>query len=79
MRLSYAVTAVQLLAVRLVAANLFDSPSLPDINIDPTIEPLEALAILQQHAYDTLVQRDRVSKRDSDGCSLATATKRQDW
>lgn len=79
MRISHAVAAVQLLTTRLVAAAPLDSPSFLDINIDPAVEPLEALALLQQHAFNTLEERDRVSKRDSNGCSLATAAKRKDW
>jgi tyrosinase len=79
MRIFHAVAAVQLLAARLVAAAPLDSTSFLDINIDPAAEPLEALAQLQQHAYNTLEQRDRASKRDSNGCSLATAAERKDW
>jgi tyrosinase len=79
MRLFHAVSAVQLLAAGFVAAAPLDSASTPVIDIDPTVDPLEALAQLQQHAYDTLEQSDTVSKRAPKGCSLATATTRKDW
>lgn len=74
-----AVTVVQLLASHLVAAVPLESPATPAINIDPAVSPLEALAQLQQYAYKTLEQRDDVSKRAPEGCSLATATIRKDW
>jgi tyrosinase len=80
MRLFRAVTAVQLLAARLVAAVPLDPPSTLAIDIDPTVSPLEALVQLQQHAYNTLEQRDTTSsKRAPKGCSLATTTIRRDW
>lgn len=79
MRLFHAVSAVQLLAAGLVAAAPLDSTSAPVIDIDPTVDPLEALAQLQQHAYDTLERSDAVSKRAPRGCSLATTTIRKDW
>lgn len=79
MRLFHAVSSVQLLAVHLVAAVPLKSLSTPAIDIDPTVDPLEALAQLQQHAYDTLEQSDGVSKRAPKGCSLATKTIRRDW
>ncbi|KAI4616681.1 hypothetical protein J4E80_005956 [Alternaria sp. BMP 0032] len=79
MRLLQAVTAVQLLAVSLVAAVPFDSPSTPVIDIDPAVDPLEALAQLQQSAYETLEQNESVSKRTPKGCSLAKTTIRRDW
>jgi tyrosinase len=79
MRLLHAVTAVQLLAARLVAAVSRDSLSTPAIDIDPAIDPLEALAQLQQHTYDTLQQSVGVSKRATKRCSLATTTIRRDW
>lgn len=79
MRLLQAVTAVQLLAVSLVAAVPFDSPSTPVIDIDPAVDPLEALAQLQQSAYETLEQNESVSKRAPKGCSLAKTTIRRDW
>jgi tyrosinase len=79
MRLFHAITAVQLLGTRLVAAIPVDSPSTPVIDIDPAVDPLEALAQLQQYAYDKLEQSDDVSKRAPQGCSLATATIRRDW
>ena len=79
MRLFHALASCQLLATGLVAAVPLDSQPASTINIDPTVEPLEALAQLQQHAYETLRQRESVSKRDSTGCSLATATIRKGW
>jgi tyrosinase len=79
MRLFHAVSAVQLLAAGFVATAPLDSASTLVIDIDPTVDPLEALAQLQQHAYDTLEQSDTVSKRAAKGCSLATATIRKDW
>ncbi|EMD95855.1 hypothetical protein COCC4DRAFT_124481 [Bipolaris maydis ATCC 48331] len=79
MRLFHALASCQLLATRLVAAVPLDSQPASTINIDPTVGPLEALAQLQQHAYETLKQRESVSKRDSKGCSLATATIRKGW
>jgi len=79
MRLFHAVTVVQLLAAQLVAAALFDSPSVQPIYIDPTVESLEALAQLQRHAFDTISQRDHVSKRELDGCTWETASIRRDW
>jgi tyrosinase len=79
MRLFQLVTAVQLLAAPLVAAIPLDSSSTLPIDIDPAVDPLEALAQLQQHAYDTLEQSDAVSKRAPKGCSLATTTIRRDW
>ena len=77
MRLSHAVAVVQLLALRLVAAVPFDSTTV--IDIDPAIDPLEALAQLQQHTYEALEQNDALSKRASNGCSLATTSIRTDW
>jgi tyrosinase len=77
MRLFHAVAVVQLLAVRLVAAVPFDST--PVIDIDPAADPLEALAQLQQHTYETLEKNDAMSKRAPEGCSLATTTIRRDW
>jgi tyrosinase len=79
MRLFHAVTAVQLLAARLVAAVPLDSPSTPAIDIDPTVDPLEALAQLQQHTYDTLEQSESVQKRAPKGCSLTSTATRRDW
>jgi hypothetical protein len=79
MRLFHAITAVQLLAARLVVAVPLDSPSTPAIDIDPSIDPLDALAQLQQHAYDTLEQDEVVSKRAPKGCSLANTSIRRDW
>lgn len=79
MHLSRVVTAVQLLAVRLVAAVPLNSSATPAIDIDPAVDPLEALAQLQQHAYNTLEQNDGISKRAPKGCSLATTTIRRDW
>jgi tyrosinase len=79
MRLFHAITAVQLLAARLVAAVPLDSTSTPTIDIDPSIDPLDALAQLQQHAYDTLEQNEVVSKRAPNGCSLANTSIRRDW
>jgi tyrosinase len=79
MRLFHAVTAVQLLAARLVAAVPLDSPSTPVIDIDPAVDPLQALAQLQQHTHDALEQSESVLKRAPKGCSLATTTMRRDW
>jgi tyrosinase len=79
MRLFQVITVVQILATGLVTAVPVDSPSTPAIDIDPTVDPLEALAQLQQYAYETLEQSDVVSKRAPQGCSLATATIRRDW
>jgi tyrosinase len=79
MRLFHAVTAVQLLAARLVAAVPLDSPSTPVIDIDPAIDPLQALAQLQQHTHDALEQGESVLKRAPKGCSLATTAVRRDW
>lgn len=79
MRLFHALASYHLLATSLVAAVPLDSQPASTINIDPTIAPLEALAQLQQHAYETLKQRESISKRDSKGCSLATATIRKGW
>jgi tyrosinase len=79
MRLFRAVATVHLLSAHLVAASPSDIPSTPVIDIDSTINPLEALAQLQQHTYVTLEQSENVSKRTSEGCSLATATVRRDW
>jgi tyrosinase len=79
MRLFHALTVLQLLSVRLVAAVPLDSPSTPVIDVDPTVDPLEALAQLQQSAYETLKQNEAISKRAPKGCSLATTTVRRDW
>ncbi len=79
MRLFHALTVLQLLSVRLVAAVPLDSSSTPVIDIDPAVDPLEALAQLQQSAYDALEQNESVSKRAPKGCSLATTTIRRDW
>jgi tyrosinase len=70
---------LQLLSVRLVAAVPLDSPSTPVIDIDPAVDPLEALAQLQQSAYDALEKNESVSRRAPKGCSLATTTIRRDW
>lgn len=77
MRLLHILVFFQLLAIRLGAVAL-DLPSVSNIDIDPSIDPVQALAQLQQHAYQALERRDGISKR-AKGCSLATATKRQDW
>ena len=77
MRLFHAVTAVQLLTARLVTAVPVDST--PSIDIDPAVDPLDALAQLQQHAFDKLEQTEQKSKRSPKGCSLLTATVRRDW
>jgi tyrosinase len=79
MRLFHALVAVQLLTVRLATAIGLGSTSIPAIEIDPAIGPLEALAQLQQHTYSTLELNKGVSKRAPNGCSLATATIRRDW
>jgi hypothetical protein len=79
MRLFHAATAAQLMAARLVNAITLNSPFIPTIDIDSMVEPLEALAQLQQHTYNTLEQNDGAPKRASIGCSLATATVRRDW
>ena len=79
MRLFHAVTAVQVLAASVVVAAPFDSPSTPVIDIDPAVDPLEALAHLQQHTYDTLEQGESLLKRAPKGCSLAKTTIRRDW
>ena len=79
MRLFHAVTAVQVLAARLVVATPLDSPSTPVIDIDPAVDPLEALAQLQQHAYETLEQTESLQRRAPKGCSLAKTTIRRDW
>lgn len=75
MRLFHAVTAVQLLAARLATAVPVDSTP----SIDPAADPLDALAQLQQHAYDKLEQNEQNTKRAPQGCSLATASVRKDW
>ena len=79
MRLFQAVTAVQLIAAQLVAAVPVDSA--PNVDIDPTAEPLDALAQLQQHVYGTLEQKEEVAKRSPKpgSCSLFTASVRRDW
>jgi tyrosinase len=77
MRLFQAIAIVQLLAGHLVAAVPLDST--PVIDIDPAVDPLEALAQLQQHTYETLEQSDAVSKRAPKGCSLANTAIRRDW
>lgn len=77
MRLFQAIAIVQLLAGHLVAAIPLDST--PVIDIDPAVDPLEALAQLQQHTYETLEQGDTVSKRAPKGCSLANTAIRRDW
>lgn len=79
MRLFHAVGAAQLLAARLVVTAPLDSPATPVIHIDSAVDPLDALAQLQRHAYDTLERNDVVSKRDSEACSLANTAIRQDW
>lgn len=79
MRPLHALVSLQLLATRLTAATAIDLPPITNINIDPSVDPVQALTQLQQHAYQTLEKRDGVSKRASVGCSLATATKRRDW
>jgi hypothetical protein len=79
MRLLHVATAVQLLAARLVTAVPLDTPSTPVVDIDPAVDPLEALTQLQQSAYETLEQNESVSKRAPKGCSLATTTIRRDW
>jgi tyrosinase len=79
MRLFHAVTAVQLLAARLVAAVPVDAAETPAIEIDPTAAPLDALAQLQQQAVETLEQNEAVAKRAPKGCSLANTALRRDW
>jgi tyrosinase len=79
MRLFHAVTAVQLLAARLVAAVPVDSADTPAVEIDPTAAPLDALAQLQQYAVETLEQSDSVAKRAPQGCSLRNTAVRRDW
>lgn len=75
MRLSRISTVVQLM----VAAAAAPLDSIPSIGIDPAVDPLEALAQLQQHAYNTLEQADGVLKRGPNGCSLANTAVRRDW
>lgn len=79
MRLLHAVTAMQLLAVRLVVAFPLDSPLTPAIDIDPAVDPLDALAQIQQHAYDVLEKKESVSKRAPESCSLTNSAIRRDW
>lgn len=80
MRFSHAVAAVQLIAAGLVAAVPTDSA--PAVDIDPTVEPLDALAQLQDSVYGTLEQKEEVlSKRGlrPNSCNLFTAAVRRDW
>ncbi|KAK7189051.1 hypothetical protein DPSP01_012677 [Paraphaeosphaeria sporulosa] len=79
MLLFHAVTAVHLLAARFVAAVPVDAAESPAIEIDPTAEPLDALAQLQQQAVGLLEQNESVTKRAPKGCSLATTALRRDW
>ncbi|KAF3049053.1 hypothetical protein E8E11_009359 [Didymella keratinophila] len=79
MRLFQSSVVVQLLAARLATASPLNPAASPLIDIDPTAEPLDALAKLQQYAYAALEQEDGLAKQASGGCSLATATIRRDW
>lgn len=79
MRLFQAATVVQLLAVRLVTASPFETADAPAIAIDPATEPLKGLAQLQQHAYETLENREKATRRAPKGCSLANTAVRRDW
>ncbi|KAF1979134.1 Di-copper centre-containing protein [Bimuria novae-zelandiae CBS 107.79] len=60
---------VQLLAAWLVIAAPVGCNA-STIDIDAATNPVDALAQLQQHAYETLKQREGVSKRTPKGCSL---------
>lgn len=88
MRPFHAISALQLLAGCLVTAVTLDASSNPAIDIDAAVDPIDALAQLQQHAYATLEQSDAVEKRSSKppkapklpkGCALASASIRRDW
>lgn len=80
MRLSHVVTAVQLLAARLVAAAPVEPAETAALNIDPAVDPLDALAQLQAHAYETLQQNETLSKRFwNKGCNLFNTAVRKDW
>jgi tyrosinase len=56
-----------------------DSPEVSTIDINPAVDPLYALAQLQQHAYETLQIAENTTKRSSRACSLETTTVRKDW
>lgn len=79
MRLLQTIVVVQLLAARLDAAIHSSQTASPLIDIDPLVDPLDALLQLQQYAHATLEQDDALAKRASGDCSLATATVRRDW
>lgn len=69
-----------LLSTVSVAASLdLTVPKTLSIDIDPSTDPQEALAQLQQHAYKTLQEQDAVAGRAIDRCSLAHASVRRDW
>lgn len=81
MRLFHSAATLQLLAARLVGSvPLETSESVaPFISIDPAADPLDALAQLQLHAYNTIEQNDKIAKRAPKGCSLANTSVRRDW
>lgn len=79
MRSSLAVIYSQLLATFAVAGVSLDSPSVPNIDINPALDPVEALNQLQNYTYTVLEQSNDVFKKTKKGCSLATATIRRDW
>ena len=68
------------LASGVVASSLHvDSPEVSTIDIDPAVDPLHALAQLQQHAYETIRIAENTTKRSLRACSLETTTVRKDW
>lgn len=88
MRLFRIASALQILAARLVIAAPLDSPEIPSFNVDPAVDPLDALARLQEQAYGVIEQQDKISKRgwtdwtwpwQTSSCNLFTATVRKDW
>jgi len=56
-----------------------DSPEASTIDINPDVDPLHALAKLQQHAYETIQIAENTTKRSSRACSLESTTERKAW
>ena len=81
MRVFHTAATLQLLAARLLGSVLLGiSESVaPFMSIDSAADPLNALAQLQQHAYDTIEQNEKIAKRAPKGCSLANTSVRRDW
>ena len=81
MRLFQTAATLQLLAAQLVGSVLLETSEsvAQSMSIDSAADPLDALAQLQQHAYDTIEQNEKIAKRAPKGCSLANTSVRRDW